>query len=388
MTILFERYEIQKKLGRGSSGTVYLCKDQMIGNIPVAVKLLPAWLLDRPVMRARLASEILSLHKIQSEQVVGFYELMYDAHNTAIVMEYARGRSLRELLDAGELVDLSLLYHLGSQLLKGIAEIHRLGLIHRDIKPENLIVSDSGALKIVDLGLVTPQKHGGNAIGLLESSGSDGVPGTPLYLSPEYIRGKILTERTDVFAAAMVIFELFARQQLFDAQNEEKLLEDKCFGYFSNAFQTLTPKMQKFIRRGAHPIPMKRFQNGEAMLEAFQRIEQQAGHKIGAPLDSGRAGERTAVRRPSQALYVAAKAVEFSFLRFFGNVNGTRRLRPFPLRPRYLFMILVLLGIGAFAMSEKASLLPTIQKERGMQEEDTNGVHVPRGYRLIRTTPK
>ena len=303
-------------------------------------------------------------------------------------MEYARGRSLRELLDAGDLVDPSLLYHLGSQLLKGIAEIHRLGLIHRDIKPENLIVSDSGSLKIVDLGLVAPQKHSGSAIGLLESSDGEGTPGTPLYLSPEYIRGRILTERTDVFAAAMVIFELFSRQQLFDAENEKKLLEDKSFGHFSNAFKSLAPDLQKFIRRGAHPIPMKRFQNGEAMLEAFQELERRAGHKIGAPLDSGRADETTTMRHPSQAFYVAAKALEFSFLRFFSSTGGTAPGRSFPLRPRYVFMFLVLLGIGAFAMSQKASFLPTIQKELGMRDKAASGVLVPDGYRLIRAAPK
>lgn len=217
------QYEIERMIGSGGMGDVYLARDTRL-NRKVAIKLLPfvsANNLDRVLNEAQIVSalnhpNILTLHDIGSTE----------NGDRFIVSEYIDGTTLREMigsLSIEEIVEIS------SQVSSALSSAHSAGVIHRDIKPENIMIRGDGIVKILDFGIAKiaadpseverfdPRLNAGNNNSLLF--------GTVNYMSPEQVNGDVLDLRTDLFSFGVVMYEMLAGKVPFDGAGSADLLQ-------------------------------------------------------------------------------------------------------------------------------------------------------------------
>src|SRR5699024_2292480 len=135
--VLDGRYELQKCIGRGGMGVVYLARQSALGR-DVVVKILPPTFADDADALARFEREARGMSKLQHPHIVSIYDFGRQDGQAYIVMEYVEGITLRQHLKAHPTMDFVTFGKIALQLLEGIAAAHALGLVHRDIKPSNI----------------------------------------------------------------------------------------------------------------------------------------------------------------------------------------------------------------------------------------------------------
>jgi len=202
-------YQIERLLGAGGMGEVYLARDLRLER-PVAIKVLPLDVTEQPEMRSRLLSEARAASRLNHPNILTIFAAEEAEGRDLIVMEYVIGRSLRQLIAAGPLPITDAL-DIAGQVAEGLGAAHAVGLIHRDIKPENIMLTDDGRAKIMDFGLAMPLETG--------ASGSAGFAGTFAYASPEQIRGLPIDTRTDIWSLGVILHEMLAGNRPFQGEH-------------------------------------------------------------------------------------------------------------------------------------------------------------------------
>ena len=194
--LVLDRYRPLKPLGRGGSGSVWLAHDERTG-LEVALKIVP----KEGKRAARATREMEAASRLRHERCVRAYDFGTDAGHVYIAYEYVRGRTLRETLRCGELADAQAV-EVAAQVLDGLAHAHRRGIVHRDVKPSNVLVEDEVAIaiRVLDFGLAQFDEAD-----TLTAVGD--VPGTLAYISPERLSGKEASERSDVWAVGVILWE-------------------------------------------------------------------------------------------------------------------------------------------------------------------------------------
>jgi Tol biopolymer transport system component len=210
-------YEIVGAIGAGGMGEVYRAKDTRLSR-EVAIKILPADLVNDPERRARFEREAQIVSALNHPHIVTLYEVGTSEAGPYLVLEKIEGQSLRELLNAGPL-PIRRLVALAAQIAEGLAKAHSVGIVHRDLKPDNVMVTADGFAKILDFGLaklVWPELHGAEEDTTLARDTASGmILGTLGYLSPEQAAGKPADERADQFALGALLYEMATRERLF-----------------------------------------------------------------------------------------------------------------------------------------------------------------------------
>jgi len=217
--LLSDRYHLCDFVGSGGSGNVYAAVDRRLRR-RVAVKVIHPEYARRPEMRLRIRQEALlgaQIAHANVAQILDFGQTL-DSHGDVlpfIVMPLLGGRTLRQLILGGPIPwpTAGLWTH---QLLMGLAALHERGVLHRDIKLDNcMLVPESGAqvLKIIDLGLAKTTRD--EFFSRRPTSAAGTVIGSLPYLSPEQALGKAVDERSDLYAAGVVLFELLTRRTPF-----------------------------------------------------------------------------------------------------------------------------------------------------------------------------
>ncbi|MGW3038674.1 protein kinase domain-containing protein [Kitasatospora sp. NPDC001159] len=207
------RYRLTHRLGRGGMAEVFAAEDVRLGRT-VAVKLLRGELAQDDVARLRFTREAHAVAALNHHSIVSVYdtgeEYVGDESTPYIVMELVEGRTVRELLVDEEAppVDQALIIIAG--VLEALAYSHRNGIVHRDIKPANVIITNSGAVKVMDFGIARALTGGATT---MTQTGM--VMGTPQYLSPEQALGKAVDHRSDLYAAGCMLYELLTLRPPF-----------------------------------------------------------------------------------------------------------------------------------------------------------------------------
>ena len=211
--VIAQRYRIQRLLGKGGMGAVYLADDEVLGEL-VALKIISsAFSTDEQAMVARFRREAAAARKVSSPAVIRIHDLGEARPGLLYLsMEYFAGRTLSEVIAQRGLVPLKDVQDMLAQIVTGLEAAHAAGVIHRDLKPSNILVGERGAVKIIDFGLATTALAEG-----LTATGA--ILGTPHYMAPEQVRGKAVDARSDVYALGALAYHLVCGRPPFTGDN-------------------------------------------------------------------------------------------------------------------------------------------------------------------------
>ena len=206
-------YEIIERLGSGGMGEVYLARDERLARL-VALKILPAYFVSDAERLRRFQTEARAASALNHANILTVYEVGESDGTHFIATEYIDGETIRELITAdtltvGETLDIA------SQLLNGLSAAHAAGIVHRDIKPDNVMRRKDGTVKILDFGIAKLVEDSATDLTTLTSRATSrtevgAVLGTIAYISPEQARGLAVDERSDVWSAGVVLYEILA----------------------------------------------------------------------------------------------------------------------------------------------------------------------------------
>lgn len=215
---LGERYEIGRLLGRGGMAEVYLAHDKRL-NRTVAVKVLRSDLARDEQFQERFRREAQAAAGLNYPAIVGVYDTGEDHRTEAtgeevtipfIVMEYVEGETLRSYISEEEPMSERRASEIMAGVLGALEYSHKAGIVHRDIKPGNVMITKSGAVKVMDFGIARAVAESTAAM-----TQTQAVMGTAQYLSPEQARGQQVDARSDVYSAAVVLYELLTGRPPF-----------------------------------------------------------------------------------------------------------------------------------------------------------------------------
>ncbi len=211
--VLAQRYRIQRLLGRGGMGAVYLADDEVLGEL-VALKVISsAFAADEVAMITRFRREAAAARKVSSPSVIRIHDLGEARPGLLYLsMEYFAGRTLAEVIAQRGIVPIKDVQDILSQIVTGLEAAHAAGVVHRDLKPSNVLLGERGAVKIIDFGLATT----GMAEGL---TATGAILGTPHYMAPEQVRGKPIDARTDIYALGALAYHLVCGRPPFSGDN-------------------------------------------------------------------------------------------------------------------------------------------------------------------------
>ncbi|HEY5834287.1 protein kinase domain-containing protein [Streptomyces sp.] len=260
------RYRLTGRLGRGGMAEVFAAEDVRLGRT-VAVKLLRTDLAEDPVSKARFTREAQAVAGLNHHAVVAVYDSGEDRTPTGtapyMVMELVEGRTIRDLLSGPTPppVDQALL--IVSGVLDALAYSHQHGIVHRDIKPANVIITMTGAVKVMDFGIARAL-HG--AASTMTQTGM--VMGTPQYLSPEQALGKGVDHRSDLYATGCMLYELLALRPPFVGETPLSVVYQHVQDeprVPSEANDRVPPELDGLVLRALAKQPDDRFQTAEEM---------------------------------------------------------------------------------------------------------------------------
>jgi serine/threonine protein kinase len=206
-------YRIERIIGRGGMGVVYLAQDTRLHR-PVALKALPPHLFRDDRMRARLRQEARAAAALSHPSIATIYALEEIGDQIFIASEFLEGRTLRAELGSGPLGEARAL-DIARAVAAALQAAHDRGIVHRDLKPENIIVTGNGGVKILDFGLAQFDVAAEDLASVTRLTEPGVVAGTPPYMAPEQLLGQPTSARTDQFAFGVVLYEMLTGRHPF-----------------------------------------------------------------------------------------------------------------------------------------------------------------------------
>ncbi len=265
-------YRIERVIGRGGMGVVYLAFDTRLGR-RVALKAISPDYTHDPAKRERLRREARAAAGLAHPGIATVYALEEFGGEMFIAAEYVPGETLREEIargpaQPGRAIDTVI------ALAAALAAAHDRGVVHRDLKPENVIRTSSGGIKILDFGLAQMTLDSSDEMRL---TAHGRVIGTPAYMAPEQIRREPCDGRTDLFAAGVVLFELLTGAHPFAGADTgatlARILEsspDLPAPAPDDADRGLRERLGAILRRCLAKSPDARFNSAHALLAALE----------------------------------------------------------------------------------------------------------------------
>ncbi|WP_391208577.1 Stk1 family PASTA domain-containing Ser/Thr kinase [Psychrobacillus sp. L4] len=205
------RYKLLEMIGGGGMSNVYLAHD-MILDRDVAIKVLRYDFSNEEELRRRFQREALSATSLTHPNIVSIYDVGEDEDIQYIVMEYVKGETLKQYIQSDAPISPNKSVTIMKQLTSAIANAHNNHIIHRDVKPQNILLDEEGKVKVTDFGIAM-------ALSATSYTQTNSVLGTVHYLSPEQARGGMATNRSDIYALGIVLFELLTGQLPFSGES-------------------------------------------------------------------------------------------------------------------------------------------------------------------------
>jgi tetratricopeptide (TPR) repeat protein len=272
--LVAQKYRLSRLLGQGGIGRVYLAEQTNLGR-KVALKVLHGHLTRDAQIGRRFYREAKSASMLSHPNLLQIIDFGDDDGLLFIVMELITGRDLRQLMRAEWPLSPRRIVHIGAQILSALETSHAAGIVHRDLKPENVMLIDTrdepDFVKLCDFGLakvVTERDdHEGSA---LTEAGS--LCGTPEYMSPEQARGESLDGRSDLYAVAVILYDMVVGEVPFRAETSMGVLMRQVHDAPDAPSQRMTgtaPALDAVIMKGLAKSPSDRFASAAAMRRAL-----------------------------------------------------------------------------------------------------------------------
>lgn len=263
------RYEIQKELGRGAMGVVYLGRDPRISRM-VAIKTLhykhfePAQLID---VKARFFREAEAAGRLSHPNIVSVFDAGEEEDLAFIAMDYVPGKALNYFTHPKRLLPVPIVYGLMAKAADALYYAHKHQIIHRDIKPSNLLYDpETGRIKVSDFGIARLVDNSKTRTG--------DVMGSPLYMSPEQLKGVKVTESADIYSLGVTMYQLLTGKLPFDGDSLANLTYQILQGKHASV-RTHRPDLPasatRITNKALQIDSADRFQDAREMAEAIRK---------------------------------------------------------------------------------------------------------------------
>jgi serine/threonine-protein kinase len=262
------RYQLEREIGRGAMGIVYLGRDTAINRL-VAIKAIPlaSEFSDSELAEARVRffREAETAGRLNHPNIVTIYDVGEERGLAYIAMEYLKGRHLSDYAPSNNLLEPRKVLELIGRTADALGFAHKQQVVHRDIKPANLMYDAStDVLKITDFGIARLTGAGSTRTGI--------VLGTPSFMSPEQLEGRTVTGRSDLFSLGVSLFQLLTGQLPFTADSMTGLMQQIAEAPHPplRAFRPDLPAcVDSIIDRALAKSPDARFDSGAQMAAAL-----------------------------------------------------------------------------------------------------------------------
>jgi eukaryotic-like serine/threonine-protein kinase len=212
------RYNIERTLGKGAMGVVYEGIDPKL-NRRVAIKTILKSHLDPDTAKdysMRFSREAQAVARLNHPHIVQVYDFAEEGDVAYLVMEFIRGKELKNFFDANERFDIKEAVRIMCELLDALDFAHNAGIIHRDIKPANVMLDAQARTKLTDFGVARVQDTDRTQA---ERTQAGTMVGTPAYMSPERLSGMTYDGRADVYAVGVMLYEMLTGRLPFQARD-------------------------------------------------------------------------------------------------------------------------------------------------------------------------
>lgn len=274
-TIFAKRYEILDNLGEGGMADVYLAFDTILKR-DVAIKILRGSLSKDPITLMRFQREASAISKLSHPNVVDVYDVGEFKDHHYIVMEYVRGRTLKQLIAQRGALHKEEALDIMKQLTMAIQHAHEHNIIHRDVKPQNVLVKDDGTVKITDFGIAMVHDS-------LSLTQGESILGSAHYLAPETTRGEAPTKQVDIYALGIVFYELLSGTVPFKGDNAYQIatkhLHDP-MPLIRDFNPTLPQTIENVIQRACVKDKNSRYTSTKEMLYDLEHCLDQGCEKV------------------------------------------------------------------------------------------------------------
>jgi predicted Ser/Thr protein kinase len=256
------QYEIIDELGQGGMAKVYLGRQESIGR-EVAIKILPPHPGLNEAFKQRFQLEAQTIGSLQNPNILPLYDYGTDGDVLYLVMAYAEGGTLGELIAQGAM-EVDEVEKIVRSVASGLDYAHRKGIIHRDIKPGNILIHDGHPL-LADFGMVKMVAGSSNLTGTA-------IVGTPAYMAPEQGQGLAVDHRVDIYALGVMTFEMLTGQPLYAGDTPMQMIMQHIREAIPNIYDfrlDLPEEISEVMDKVLAKEPDERYQSSKAFAEAF-----------------------------------------------------------------------------------------------------------------------
>ena len=309
--VLDNRYELVEFVGKGGMAIVYRAIDHRTGH-SVAVKILQPEFNQDAEFLSRFEREAMTASKMSHHNIVNLLDVGQDREIRFLVMEYVRGRTLKEVIRQKGALPPAVAAQIGIRILSALQHAHDNGIIHRDIKPQNILVHSDGHIKVADFGIA--RVAGSNTI-----STEDSVMGSVHYFSPEQAKGENVTNVSDLYSVGVTLYEMMTGQPPFDGETPVAIALQHIgtkAKLMSEINPAVPPAMERVVEKAMEKRPEKRYQNALEMAQDLQRaLQEPDGTWLGRlpdkpiPVSATPTGKQRALKMRKRKLYAMAAAL-------------------------------------------------------------------------------
>jgi len=267
------RYNIERVLGKGAMGVVYEGVDPRLGR-RVAIKTILKSHLDDDTAKdfaMRFVREAQAVARLNHPNIVQVYDFGEEGDIAYLVMEFIRGKELKNFFDANERFDIKEAVRIMCELCEALDFAHHAGIVHRDIKPANVMLDHQARTKLTDFGVARVQDTDKTSV---ERTQAGTMVGTPAYMSPEQITGGNIDRRTDVFSAGIILYQFLTGEKPFTGSGAwtiaKKIIQEEP-ALPSSLNNAVTPLFDAVVNKALAKDPEQRFQSAKDFAIALRR---------------------------------------------------------------------------------------------------------------------